>query len=166
MLAASAAYRMSLYVNAYGLSEDRLFALAGMLWIGVALAWFGWTVLRGRREAFPVGLVAWTVGWAFALNVLGPDTLVARVNLARARAGLEFDLTYHATRLPDAIPVLVAGAGALPAAQCAELLLQLSYRAAGRTDVDWRGWSLSSARAKRALEPGVDALVAEHCRRG
>jgi len=165
MLAASAAYRMSLYVNAYGLSEDRLFALAGMLWIGVALGWFGWTVLRGRREVFPVGLVAWTVGWVFALNVLLPDALVARVNLSRARAGLEFDVAYHATQLPDAVPVLVEGAGDLPQAQCRELLVQLSDRSAARASGDWRRWSLATARARRALAPGVDALVTQHCGR-
>ncbi|MEX2180439.1 MAG: DUF4173 domain-containing protein [Gemmatimonadaceae bacterium] len=164
LLAGSAAYRMSLYVNAYGLTEERFFAVAGMVWIVAALGWFGASVLRGRRGPFPVGLVALSVGWIFALNLVGPDALVARVNLARARSGLEFDVAYHANRLADAVPTLVAGASALPAERCHELLAALLARDGARTATDWRGWSLSSARARRALEPGLDRLVAEHCR--
>jgi hypothetical protein len=43
----SAVQRMRLYMDAYGLTEDRFYAMAFMIWIGVVLALFGATVLRG-----------------------------------------------------------------------------------------------------------------------
>src|SRR5688572_29842500 len=42
----SAAHRMRLYQDAYGLTEDRLLASAFMLWIALLLVWFAATVLR------------------------------------------------------------------------------------------------------------------------
>lgn len=166
VLAASAVQRMALYVGFYGLSESRIYALAGMAWIVAALAWFGGSVLRGRRERFAAGLLALTAVWVLALNLLDPDALVARVNLARAQDGASFDVKYHAERSADAVPVLVAGATAIEPAACRELLTLLRARWVGRSGpgADWRSWSVRRSTTVSLLSAPHDELVRRHCR--
>ena len=128
VLMASALQRMMLYVSYYGLSDTRLYATAGMAWVGVALGWFGWTILRGRRSRFGIGVLIISAGWIAALNVIDPEVLVVRVNLARALEGRAFDTEYHATLSADAIPALLTAAGQLPAADCADLMHRIGPR--------------------------------------
>ena len=140
VLMASALQRMLLYVSFYGLSDTRLYATAGMVWVGVALGWFGWTILRGRRARFGVGLLVFSAGWVAALNVINPEAVVVRVNLARALEGRAFDVPYHAFLSADAVPALIVAAERLPAAECGELLRKLGPRWYGRLMAahDWR----------------------------
>ena len=49
---ASAAYRMRLYQEAYGLTEERLYGSVFIVWLTAVLGWLVFTVLRGRRERF------------------------------------------------------------------------------------------------------------------
>src|SRR5207247_427554 len=51
----SALQRMRLYVAAFGLSEQRLYATAFMILLVGVFVWFVWTVLRGERQRFVVG---------------------------------------------------------------------------------------------------------------
>jgi hypothetical protein len=57
VILASALVRMSLYQAEYGQTELRFYSTAFMLWLGVLLAGFSATVLRGRREPFARFLV-------------------------------------------------------------------------------------------------------------
>src|SRR6266513_2978097 len=52
---ASAFTRMRLYVSEYGLSEDRLYATAFMLYLAGLFGWLAWTTLRGARRRFAFG---------------------------------------------------------------------------------------------------------------
>jgi hypothetical protein len=113
VIMASAVKRMLLYQSAYGLTEDRLFATAFMTWLGVVLVWFAVTVLRGRPRPFASGALAAGLAVVLSLNILNPDALIARVNVARAVAGADFDAAYAASLSGDAVPVLVS---ALPTA--------------------------------------------------
>ncbi len=165
VLALSAVQRMTLYVRFFGLSEERIFALAGMLWIVLALGWFGRSVLRGRRDRFAVGLLVVTAAWIVSLNLLDPDALVARVNLDRARDGATFDVPYHVERSADAVLPLVSGAEALSAEECRTLMTQLHARWIGKADPerDWHSWDLPHARAMRLLAFPVEELERRYC---
>ena len=165
VLMASALHRMVLYVSYYGLSDTRLYATAGMVWVGVALAWFGWTILRGRRARFGVGLLIISAGWIAALNVLDPEVVVVRVNLARALEGHEFDTEYHGSLSADAVPTLIAAAGELPATACADLMHRLGPRwlYQATQDPDWRRWTLPASRAVRVAGFPEQDLVRDHC---
>jgi hypothetical protein len=165
VLGVSALHRMTLYVRSYGLSEERILAIAGLVGIAAALAWFAWTVLRGRGERFVSGLVAITGVWVLALNLLNADALTARVNLSRAQGGAPFDIAYHSARSADAVPALVAGAHLLAPDACRELLTGLRARWAdsARPDEDWRSWSLPRARARALLSPPADELIRDRC---
>ncbi|MFQ5704997.1 MAG: DUF4153 domain-containing protein [Gemmatimonadales bacterium] len=146
----SALHRMSIYMDAYGLTEDRFYATAFMGWVGLVLAYFGATVLKGRRDRFAFGAVARGFGLLAVLNTVNPDAAIVRVNLARAEGGNEFDMDY-ATRLSaDAIPRFIERMSALtPEVQC-EVLRSAAQRST-RGGGDWRTWNLARSRAKRAL---------------
>lgn len=115
----SALARMRLYLTAYGLTEDRLYATAFMLWIGFVLAWFAWTVLRARPEHFAFGSIVSGFALLVGLNVLNPDALIVRTNVARAARGQAFDVSYVDRLSADAVPVVVgAWDGLSPEDRC------------------------------------------------
>lgn len=165
VLMASALQRMVLYVSFYGLSDTRLYATAGMAWVGVALGWFGITILRGRRARFGVGLLVISAGWIAALNVINPEAVVVRVNLARALEGHPFDLPYHAALSADAVPALLTAAERLPATECRGLMHLLAPRWYERRmgERDWRSWTRPIDRAERLAGHPEETLIRHHC---
>lgn len=165
LMLVSAAARMALYVEAFGLTTERLHAIIGMVWIGAALAIFVLTALRGRRERFS----GWALrtGWVAlaGLNIISPDAMILRVNLARAAAGAEFDAPYHAGVSADAAPLLVreftrADVSVNGWCRAAETLLQ-SYGALARRDLT--AWNLGHQQAARAVAQHEPALRAAAC---
>lgn len=116
----SAALRMRLYVRYFGLSTDRFYTLAIMAWLAFVLVWFTATTLRGRDRRFVGGAVLAGFAILFVLNVVVPDRVVARVNVARAQrpasvGGTPLDLAYLSTLSGDAIRTAIAATLAPPA---------------------------------------------------
>jgi len=144
LVMASALARMRLYMTMYGLTEDRFYATAFMLWLGAVLVWFVVTELRGRLDQFATGAVAAGFLLLAALNAVNPDAVIARANLARARAGMELDVSYLSRLSTDAVPALRAAASPDTAPRhAAEAIL------ARPRDTDWRAWTWSAWRATR-----------------
>lgn len=159
----SAMQRMRLYQREYGLTETRLYASAAMGWLALVFAWFAATVLRGRAAPFAFGALvsAWVV--VAALDVVNPDALIARTNVARLEGGQRFDPAYVASLSADATPELVA---ALPSIEggrnCAvgrALLRRLE------PERSWTAWNLGRARARRAVEGQAGRLRGLVCAR-
>lgn len=154
LVLASAAHRMGLYVDAYGLTEARLYASAFMVWLAIVAIWLAATIASDRPERFAAGsLVA---GWAvfLALVALNPAGLVVRVNADRAAAGEGpgFDVRYGASELGiDAVPALVDAVGRLPAAEGCRVAAHLVDSRDRLTDGDLRSWTVSRWRARRAM---------------
>lgn len=173
----SAGARMKLYVHYYGISTDRLYASAFMIWLAIVFAWLAVTVLRSRPRPFAVGVVASGFAVLFALNVLNPDALVARANLARGTAGQSgasgADLPYVARLGGDAIPPLVsaltAGRFAADSAaapdRCAAARIVLDRWTGDRVTRmagGWTQWNAARSRATqvvRAYEDGLRRLA-------
>lgn len=151
---ASALERMRLYVQHFGLTELRLYATGVILWLAVVSAWFAVTVLRGRRHAFAVGALVAGFAATLALNVLGPDALIARTNVTRPVV----DVRYLSGLSDDAVPTLISQISSLPAAQQAELARELLRREAAGGD--WRSWNVSRSRAGDALRAHRAELLA------
>jgi len=163
----SAGARMRLYVQYYGISTDRLYATAFMIWLAIVFVWLAVTVLRSRPRSFATGLVASGFFVLFTLNVLNPDASVARANLARGdavvRAGAAgADVRYVASLGGDAVPVLVSaltgsgvGVDAAPAAErCASATILLGRWTGdrrARMARSWTQWNLARSRAARAV---------------
>jgi hypothetical protein len=145
---ASAAYRMRLYQDAYGLTELRLYVSVFMVWLTGVLAWLAATVLRGRRRGFAFAAIVGGLACVVALHALDPHALIARVNLDRAAAGAEYDGRYLGTLGADAVPALIARLPALPEEERCRVAAMLQERWAGERPGGWRTWNLSDARAR------------------
>lgn len=161
----SAADRMRLYLSAYGLTEERVYASVFLGWIAAVLVWFGVTVLREREERFIWGALVVGLAAVLVLNVVSPAALVVRVNVARAEAGAELDLGYLATLGPDGWPQLLEVLPERPPEERCVVAARIPGRSLEWVErPDWRSWSLGRERARAALREGRQWLPEEACR--
>ncbi|QIN79139.1 DUF4173 domain-containing protein [Rubrobacter marinus] len=147
----SALQRMRLYTAEFGLTELRLYTTAFMAWIFVVLVFFLLTVLRERRPLFAPSALATGFLAVALLNIMSPDALIVRTNLARAERGEELDVAYLASLSADAVPALSAGLPRLPEGARRDLEARLEARWAGEAPGDWRTYNLSRSRAREAV---------------
>lgn len=154
VLLASAAWRMSLYVSAYGLSFKRCMTYWGMGIMGLLFLGGLWKVLRPDfrfcRWAFPVMLAGWVL-----VNCVPIDYLVARDQVGRHLSGesgqidlgyLVYGLSYDALgplEKLDGEELCVIGGRERPLAW----FLAERREAAWAECQDWRTWSLSACLA-------------------
>jgi hypothetical protein len=161
---ASALERMRLYVAAFGLTEDRLYATAFMAYLGGLCAWFAWTALRDRRRQFAFGALVQGFAVLAGLHLLNPDALIVRTNLARPTTEVPFDGRYAASLGADAVPALLDALPRLePRAQC-KAADGMRARWGSPHGDDWRNWNLSRARARRAVREREAYLAALACK--
>ncbi len=118
VIVAGALNRLSLYEQAYGLTMLRLACVVVAWWlaavfvlVGAALAGVG----ARRRWIFGAIVVAGVVA-LFVFNVMDPEAVVVRHNVAHEQATGSFDTSYLHELSDDAIPELVAALPALPPA--------------------------------------------------
>jgi hypothetical protein len=162
----SAGARMRLYVQYYGISTDRLYATAFMIWLAIVFLWLAFTVLRSRPRTFAAGLVVSGFLVLLALNVLDPDALVARANLSRGDAAptgaAGKDLRYVASLGGDAVPLLVSvltapdiavdsAARGERCAAAASVLRRWTGEKGARMGGSWTQWNIARARATRVV---------------
>lgn len=151
---ASAVSRLSLYLQFYGLTDDRVFALAVLVWVAIILTWFAMTVLRGQRARFAPGVLVLSVIWLGAFNAVNPERWVVETNLRRAEQGMDFDVAYHARLSGDALPALLSGASRLapPVAEALRTAVSAEWTKRAESRSDWRMWSLPYVLGQRQLE--------------
>jgi hypothetical protein len=141
---------MGLYVRAYGLTEDRLYGMAVMLWIGAMIAVLARTVLMGRTRGAGFGSVVAAAVLLAALNLVNPQGLIARYNLAHP--GPQGADVAHLARLGgDAVPVLASRLEEVGATERCTLVREI-VRRYGTPAGDWRGWNLARARARHVAQ--------------
>jgi hypothetical protein len=163
VIMASAFQRMRLYQAEYGLTEQRLYATAFMGWLVVVFLWFAMTVSSGHRDRFAFGAMVAGFLLIIVLQALNPDALIARTNLARAKAGRSFDARY-ATRLSaDAVPELVAALPDLNPQDRCTVASGILKRWASPQASDWRAWNWYRARASQVLHENEASLKAMQC---
>ena len=161
LLLLSAAWRMTLYVDVYGLSFKRCMTYWGMGMMAAFLLAAAWKVWRPDfrfcRVVFPLALAGWLV-----INCVPVDYLVAKDQVDRYLSGesgvldaeyLLYDLSYDTLsqleRLDgDMVCTAYGDWDAIGTARLSILLEQRRQEA--RTDcADWRTWSLSAWLASR-----------------
>ena len=153
LMMSSAIQRMSLYRESFGLTEDRIYATAAMLWLAVVFALFAITVLRGRSAGFAFGAIV--AGWltVAALDIANPQAVIVRTNVERASNGAALDAAYVSGLGTDAVPELVSALDRVtPETGCViekRLKAVVADRARGLPE-DWRWWNASRRRAFKA----------------
>jgi hypothetical protein len=112
VIVASAAYRMQLYQLAYGWTELRFYALAGIVCLGLAGVAAAVLIWRDATRWLPQSAALIALAVAVIVNVLGPSAYVARQDLERIvdPSGLPDD----ARRVLDAYYLGTLGDGAVP----------------------------------------------------
>lgn len=132
----SAAWRMRLYILAYGLSILRLLTLWAMAVIAAALLLMLCRLARPSLRIFPLLAALTLAGW-IALNCVNTDRTIARYNIRAFEQGrLErLDAEYLCSLSPDVLP-------ALREAPCYDEALR-AYQTRGRT---WFCMDLSDIR--------------------
>ncbi|MDT8429178.1 MAG: DUF4173 domain-containing protein [Pseudomonadales bacterium] len=155
----SAVQRLGLYIDAFGLTFSRVFALAFILWLACNLLSFALTILRGHSDGFASGLVLSGIAIIMLLGAANPAAVVAQVNLERTiAAGQRLDTHYLISLGADVVPQLMKRFDALPEAEQCQIAIALYHRwhpekneDAKQAMQDWRGWNASRSRARRLV---------------
>jgi hypothetical protein len=104
----SAFTRLSLYEDAYGFTDTRLYSHALMIWIGVVLILLSHHIVtNGKRAAFTLRAAATIVILLFTMNMLNPDVFIAKKNLERYAVTGELDASYLGSLSDDALPYTI-----------------------------------------------------------
>lgn len=157
---ASALFRMSMYVSAYGLTMLRFFVTAFMLLMAVIFALLTVKEFRPRFPLFKSVAIAAVVALVL-LNYVNPDAWIARHNIGRSVAdpAVTLDLTYFRALSPDATRVLIENLPRLTADQQKAVLSDLTLKYKQRQQLPasaylnrWQNWNLSSWRTDRLIE--------------
>jgi hypothetical protein len=148
----SALLRMLLYQREYGLTEDRLYASALMIWLSIVFVWFSITVLRNQRQRFAWGALAAALFVMTTLHALNPDAFIVRVNMAHAqRNGRIFDARYNSSLSADAVPNLVDALPSLPPGARQMMAHTLLERWSPPERADWRTFNFARWSARKAV---------------
>ena len=149
LLVAAAAWRLHLYIDAYGLSRWRVAAAVWMIVVMVGLGLVAWRLARGRSNAWLASATTLTTAGVLILTTWVPvDAVIAWHNVRHCRdvggAGVAADLEYLADLDASAAPALAwlsdQSRDPTVAAQAAEIArTQASVLAARRST--WRGWT-------------------------
>lgn len=153
----SAFKRLALYLEAYGLTEQRLYAAAVLCWLGFAAVWLGLTVLRGNRPIYAPGIVMAAFAVILVLNVLNPDATIVKHQLSRKEAGKNWDLAYLLRLSADAAPKLTEHLDLFDAYEKNRILERVAYHWTKGTD-DWRTSNCSRWQAARWKEGNQELM--------
>lgn len=141
----SAAWRMSLYVMAYGLSFRRVLTYWGMVMMALLLAAACVKVWRAEFKLFRFAAVAALAGW-LVLNYASVDRIVARYNVDSYRNGTleSLDLYYLSSLSYEALPVVGELRDTVPMPDYTTLGTRLTARhdQAVWECTSWETWSI------------------------
>lgn len=106
IMVASSAYRMILYIGAYGMTFLRLFVLVALLTIAVLLAGVIIKIIRPEFNFFKMGVAVISVIYiCFAFS--HADYFIAAYNVSDERNFEEVDMEYLSELSADAAPVII-----------------------------------------------------------
>jgi Domain of unknown function (DUF4173) len=104
----SAHQRLSLYEQAYGFTQLRLFSHVFIVWLAAALIMLALYILRAQRESrFALSLFISVLAFMAVMNLINPDRLIARQNIDRYQQTGKIDGFYLNELSEDATPELI-----------------------------------------------------------
>ena len=144
--------RFAYYIGSFGLSRDRIWAMAIVVGVIVLIVLYmvslvGW---RNDRGWYPGVALLVATGLLFALNLINPSSLVAEINMERTVG--DIDISYL-SRLPDdAIPAIVTNLDVLNETDAAQLQTELCTRPDRSTTYGALEYNRSAVRADQILD--------------
>ncbi|MCA1623872.1 MAG: DUF4173 domain-containing protein [Acidobacteria bacterium] len=162
----SATQRLLLYTGnlGYGLTAQRLYPMAFMIWLAVIFVWFALTVLRGAREQFAWGALWSALFVLVTLHVFNPDDFIVRTNVNLMQQGRSFDTVYVSELSDDAVPALLESMPTLNFEQQCVVKNKLSRRfATAQTENDFRTWNWSRSVAREEMAQYSEGFDTQNC---
>lgn len=153
----SAFQRMWLYEEAYGFTRLRIYTHSFMLWLALVLVLFFFVLLRDTYRTWIYGSFISALVYLALLNIISPDQLIVRANVARYQAGEELDASYLGSLSSDAAPILHEVLPQLSSEDqriIREYMGLTSYFIQSRHQAEgWRSWNWSRWGIGRYFEP-------------
>jgi hypothetical protein len=163
VMLASAMDRLSLYIEAYGLTTSRVHAAAILVWVALTLLLFCATVLRGKRNLLPFAVAISGYAVLMGMNAVNPDALVARVNITRMATDAKFDPKYTFRLSADAVPVFLEAIPTMGvvhrSALAGRLLQEYASPVAGQDIRTWNAARVTAASRVRQREVELKGYV-------
>ena len=160
VIMASAIVRLDAYIDAYGLTETRLYAALFLGSLAVVSLWLAGSLWRDQRDRFVWGAIALAAFALVATAAINPDGTIAAINLDRVGDGQEFDPVHAAGLSADAVPGLVAALDELEAKDAC-LVARAMLQTWGSGSEDIRSWNWGRYSARRSVaEHRADLLAA------
>ncbi|MGI8545088.1 MAG: DUF4153 domain-containing protein [Aridibacter sp.] len=162
----SATQRLLLYTGnwGYGLTTQRFYPMAFMVFLALVFAWFAMTVLRGARQQFAWGTLWLALFVLGTLHVLNPDDFIVRTNINLMQQGRTFDANYNSSLSDDAVPAVVESMNLTSNQQKCVVKSNLKYRSdEAKQEVDFRSWNYSRWQAKVILWGNLEAINTREC---
>lgn len=161
-LLASAFQRMLLYEQAFGYTRLRIYTLSFMIWLAVVLVLFMIALLREKPSLFTFGGFVSALVYLALLNIVNPDAMIVRENVARYQESGKLDADYLTRLSADATPALISALDVVDPEARGILLTDLAYQFGHLQGIEarsgWAGWHLARAQARWAMED-VDAIA-------
>ncbi len=154
--------RLLLYVDAFGLTPLRLWALVVAGWLGLALMAYAGAVgtsRAGDRNWYPGFMLISVAFVVFGLNTINPDALVARYNLTNPPAEGSIDLREIAQLSEDAVPTTIDHLDELDDGDATRLIDLLCQREDHVLSYGFLGANRSELRADEALDELCEVRV-------
>jgi len=150
---ASAFFRLYLYVDAYGLTRARFYAVAVLVWLALVFLFFAVKLLWPNWSLFTGAYIYAFIGVLLLLNIINPDAIITRINLDRYAAGRKLDQPYLGTLSYDAIPTLLDYRGHLTDQEITHITNAIESHRITLAKQDWRSWNYARSRANTRLRP-------------
>ncbi len=142
----------------YGMTTERFYPMAFMIWLAVVFLLFGYTVLRGERGKFAWNASLSALAMVAILNFVNPEDYVVRTNVNLMRAGRSFDAGYNSRLTADAVPALVEALPGLSEGARDTVLRNIVAKHCWRSGVDdLRVWNYS--RQVAGQQPVISNLI-------
>ena len=155
VILASAFQRLLLYEEAYGFTQLRTFVHVFMVWVGILLLVYLFTLHVNKPRLFVFALFLAVLGFGATLDILNTDAFIVRQNFNRYLETGKLDAEYLATLSDDAVPGLLAAMYRIAPQERAVLGSALHYRFNTLRELqlttNWAGWNWSRNRAYRLL---------------
>lgn len=157
----SAHKRLTLYEQAYGFTDLRLYSHIFIAWLAVVFVGLLIHIIREQREnVFAFQMFISVIAFLAFINLLNPDAFIARRNIERFNQTGKIDTHYLSTLSEDATPELVKlldhPNGAFRGSVAYGLYLQKS--ALDRNGSHWQSFNISRDRAKDLLQKDASKL--------
>lgn len=133
LVIASAAMRMKVYADSFGLTELRIYTSAFIVWVAASFAWLIPTVTAGRASKFGLGSIVAGFGIIVALNAANPEAMIVRANLDMANP----DLAYLGSLSDDAVAEWKSNPHVTPVQRA---VLDKRHQESVGTQDNWSDW--------------------------